>query len=182
MDAKASIATRRLPAKGTAQLQERSIVAVERVDGDVRLTVRRALAHAEWQRVIPKGATVSLKVNLGWDQFIPGSITSPLFAEALILADYEADFRRLFGRELAPSWTRVVRLPATRRSSTAATAIRRFEAVASATPTSPETTGRSRRSCRPEPRSGRDSMSQTRSCAIAAEAAAFRLRSMPRGR
>jgi protoporphyrinogen oxidase len=28
-----------------------------------------------------------------------------------ILAGYEADFRRLFGRELAPSWTRVVRLP-----------------------------------------------------------------------
>jgi hypothetical protein len=43
MDAKASITTRRLPEKGTAQLQERSIVAVERVDGDVRLAVRRAL-------------------------------------------------------------------------------------------------------------------------------------------
>jgi uncharacterized protein (DUF362 family) len=33
----------------------------------------------------PAGAAVALKVNLGWDLFIPGSITSPLVAEALIL-------------------------------------------------------------------------------------------------
>ena len=53
--------------------------------GDVRDAVRRALEAAEWTRVIPAGAPVALKVNLGWDLFIPGSITSPLVAEALIL-------------------------------------------------------------------------------------------------
>jgi uncharacterized protein (DUF362 family) len=35
--------------------------------------------------VIPQGATVALKVNLGWDLFIPGSITSPAVLEALAL-------------------------------------------------------------------------------------------------
>jgi uncharacterized protein (DUF362 family) len=33
---------------------------------------------------VARGADVSLKVNLGWDLFIPGSITSPLVLEALI--------------------------------------------------------------------------------------------------
>ncbi len=59
-------------------------VALERVSGDVRTAVRRALEAADWTRAVPRGADVSLKVNLGWDLFIPGSITSPLFAEALI--------------------------------------------------------------------------------------------------
>lgn len=62
----------------------RSVVALERVRGDVVAAVRRALEAAEWTQAVPKGAAVSLKVNLGWDLFIPGSITSPLMAEALI--------------------------------------------------------------------------------------------------
>jgi uncharacterized protein (DUF362 family) len=62
----------------------RAVVAVEEVRGDVRDAVRRALAGAEWTRFVAKGADVSLKVNLGWDLFIPGSITSPLVLEALI--------------------------------------------------------------------------------------------------
>ena len=62
-----------------------SIVAVEPVDRDPRRAVRRALEAAEWTRFVPRGADVALKVNLGWDLFIPGSITSPLIAEALIL-------------------------------------------------------------------------------------------------
>jgi uncharacterized protein (DUF362 family) len=66
-------------------MHKKSIVAVEPVKDDVRDAIRRALESAEWTRVVPRGATVSLKVNLGWDMFIPGSITSPLFAEALIL-------------------------------------------------------------------------------------------------
>ncbi len=65
-------------------LEGRSIVALEPVKGDVRAAVQRALDAAEWKRFIPAGADVSLKVNLGWDLFIPGSITSPLFAESLI--------------------------------------------------------------------------------------------------
>jgi len=66
--------------------QERvSIVAVEPVRGDVRAAVRRALAAVSFREVLPAGGPVSLKVNLGWDLFIPGSITSPLVAESLIL-------------------------------------------------------------------------------------------------
>jgi uncharacterized protein (DUF362 family) len=61
-----------------------SRVALEPVRGDVRVAVRRALEAVRWRQVIPAGATVALKVNLGWDLFIPGSITSPLFAEAVI--------------------------------------------------------------------------------------------------
>ncbi|HEY3216385.1 MAG TPA: DUF362 domain-containing protein [Candidatus Eisenbacteria bacterium] len=60
-------------------------MAVEPVRGDVRQAVRRCLDAVEWKREIPAGAPVALKVNLGWDLFIPGSITSPLVAEALIL-------------------------------------------------------------------------------------------------
>src|SRR5262245_40830791 len=62
-----------------------AVVAVEPVTGDVRAAVRRALEAVEWRRVLPAGAPVALKVNLGWDLFIPGSVTSPLVAEALIL-------------------------------------------------------------------------------------------------
>ena len=61
-------------------------MSVERVHGDVAGAVRRALEAAEWTKAVPAGADVSLKVNLGWDLFIPGSITSPLVAEALIEA------------------------------------------------------------------------------------------------
>ncbi len=63
----------------------RSVVAIEPVVDDVRTAVRRALDAADWRRAVPRGADVALKVNLGWDLFIPGSITSPLVAESLIL-------------------------------------------------------------------------------------------------
>jgi uncharacterized protein (DUF362 family) len=63
----------------------RSVVALEPVRGDVRAALRRCLEAVEWKRAIPAGAKVALKVNLGWDLFIPGSITSPLVAEALII-------------------------------------------------------------------------------------------------
>jgi uncharacterized protein (DUF362 family) len=64
--------------------REKSVVSVEAVQGDVGRAVKKALEAAEWTRAIPAGADVSLKVNLGWDLFIPGSITSPLVAEAFI--------------------------------------------------------------------------------------------------
>lgn len=60
------------------------IVAIHPVAGNLRRAIRNALDSAEWTRFIPRGADVSLKVNLGWDLFIPGSITSPFFAEALV--------------------------------------------------------------------------------------------------
>ena len=65
---------------------QRSIVSVAHVAGDVTAAVREALESAEWTRAVPAKADVALKVNLGWDLFIPGSITSPLMAEALITA------------------------------------------------------------------------------------------------
>ena len=46
---------------------------------------RDTLEAADYRAVLPRGEPVSLKVNLGWDLFIPGSITSPLVAESLIL-------------------------------------------------------------------------------------------------
>jgi uncharacterized protein (DUF362 family) len=64
---------------------ERAVVAMEPVRGDLRAAVGRALDAVDWRTVIPRGTEVALKVNLGWDLFIPGSITSPLVVEALIL-------------------------------------------------------------------------------------------------
>jgi uncharacterized protein (DUF362 family) len=64
----------------------KAVVAVEYSGRDVREAVRRALDAADWTRAVPAGADVSLKVNLGWDLFIPGSITSPLVVECLIEA------------------------------------------------------------------------------------------------
>jgi uncharacterized protein (DUF362 family) len=64
----------------------KSIVAVEPVGQDLRAALARALEAAEWTRYVPQGKDVSLKVNLGWDLFIPGSITAPFFVEALIEA------------------------------------------------------------------------------------------------
>ena len=63
---------------------EKPVVAVEPVAGDLRGAIRRSLEAAEFTRFVPKGTPVALKVNLGWDLFIPGSITSPFFVEALI--------------------------------------------------------------------------------------------------
>jgi len=77
-------APRSTPAPSVAAAGGRPIVALQPVTGDVRDAVRRALLAADWTRFVPAGADVSLKVNLGWDLFIPGSITSPLVAESLI--------------------------------------------------------------------------------------------------
>lgn len=65
-------------------MSQRPIVAVQPVAGDLRGALRRALLDAEFRRHVARGAAVSLKVNLGWDLFIPGSITSPFFVAALI--------------------------------------------------------------------------------------------------
>lgn len=62
----------------------RPVVAMMPVKGDVRAAIRACLDAAGFWRVIAKGEPVSLKVNLGWDLFIPGSITAPFFVESLI--------------------------------------------------------------------------------------------------
>lgn len=39
---------------------------------------------ADWQHFIARGADVSLKVNLGWDKLVPGSISAPWVVEGVI--------------------------------------------------------------------------------------------------
>jgi uncharacterized protein (DUF362 family) len=51
---------------------------------DVIASVRRAMELARWQEFIPRGAEVSLKPNLGWDLFLPGSVTSPWALEGVV--------------------------------------------------------------------------------------------------
>ncbi len=65
-------------------MKQNSIVSITKVDQDVIQAVSEAMEAAHWKEFISKGAAVSLKVNLGWDLFIPGSITSPLVAEGVI--------------------------------------------------------------------------------------------------
>lgn len=75
-----------MPEITTPSPKRRSRVAIVAVEGDVQRAVETALEAVNWTRVIPVGADVSLKVNLGWDLFIPGSITSPMVTEATIRA------------------------------------------------------------------------------------------------
>lgn len=70
-----------------------AVVAVRPVEDDVRRAVREAMEAVGWTEALPAGKPVALKVNLGWDLFIPGSITSPMVAEAVIL-----ELRRHAGR------------------------------------------------------------------------------------
>ncbi len=65
-------------------MKHNSIVSIAKVNQNVIQTVSEAMEAAHWKEFISKGAAVSLKVNLGWDLFIPGSITSPLVAEGVI--------------------------------------------------------------------------------------------------
>lgn len=51
---------------------------------DVIATVQRAMELARWQEFIPRAAEVSLKPNLGWDLFLPGSVTSPWVLEGVV--------------------------------------------------------------------------------------------------
>ena len=39
---------------------------------------------ARWQEFIPRGAEIALKPNLGFDLFLPGSITSPWVFEGVV--------------------------------------------------------------------------------------------------
>ncbi len=64
----------------------KAVVAVESSAHDVGESVRRALQAVGWTQAVPAGVDVALKVNLGWDLFIPGAITSPLVVACLIEA------------------------------------------------------------------------------------------------
>jgi uncharacterized protein (DUF362 family) len=67
-----------------------SNVSVVRVAGgaptrdDVAAAVQRAMELAGWRELIPRGAPVALKPNLGWDLFLPGATTSPWVLEGVV--------------------------------------------------------------------------------------------------
>jgi uncharacterized protein (DUF362 family) len=59
-------------------------VAIKKVDNDVAGAVAEAMDLAGFRDALPKSSTVLVKVNLGWDLFIPGSVTNPAVFEAVI--------------------------------------------------------------------------------------------------
>jgi uncharacterized protein (DUF362 family) len=52
--------------------------------GAVQASVRRCMEAADWRRFITSGADVSIKVNLGWDVFLPGAVSAPWVVEGVI--------------------------------------------------------------------------------------------------
>ena len=68
----------------------RATVSIVKVGESVCDAVREAMELAGWRQFITPGADVSLKVNLGWDLFMPGAITSPWVVEGIIqtIRDY----------------------------------------------------------------------------------------------
>lgn len=58
-------------------------VSIKKVEIDVLETVSAVMDNAHYKEFIPKGSTVFLKVNLGWDLFIPGSVTNPAVFEGV---------------------------------------------------------------------------------------------------
>jgi uncharacterized protein (DUF362 family) len=62
----------------------RAAVSVVAVRDQIAPAVREALERADWREAVPAGSHVALKVNLGWDRFVPGSITSPAVVDAVI--------------------------------------------------------------------------------------------------
>jgi hypothetical protein len=59
-------------------------VAIRRIKDNVAEAVSSAMELASYQKYIPRGATVFLKVNLGRDLFIPGSVTNPAVFEGVV--------------------------------------------------------------------------------------------------
>jgi Uncharacterized conserved protein len=59
-------------------------VAIVEVHTTVQEAVHEAMELASWRDHIQRGKPICLKVNLGWDLFIPGSVTSPWVIEGVI--------------------------------------------------------------------------------------------------
>jgi uncharacterized protein (DUF362 family) len=74
-------------------MQSRSTVSVVRVSESVQASVREAMELAGWRKHVDPDRPVALKVNLGWDLFIPGSITSPWVLEGVIQTVREINAR-----------------------------------------------------------------------------------------
>jgi len=59
-------------------------VSIKKVETDIIEAVSAAMDLADYRDSIPSGTTVFLKVNLGWDMFIPGSVTNPGIFEGVV--------------------------------------------------------------------------------------------------
>ena len=65
----------------------RPTVALHRAPaGAVQAAVHDAMEAASWRRFVSAGADVALKVNLGWDVFLPGAVSAPWVVEGVIRA------------------------------------------------------------------------------------------------
>lgn len=69
-------------------MYSKSIVAIAEIRESVFFAVRQAMERGNWKKYIKKDRDIALKINLGWDLFIPGSITSPLVTEGVIKTIY----------------------------------------------------------------------------------------------
>lgn len=68
-----------------------SQVSIQRAPaGSVHTSVSQAMEAAGWRTFITPGADVALKVNLGWDVFLPGAVSAPWVVEGVIqtIRDY----------------------------------------------------------------------------------------------
>ncbi len=59
-------------------------VGVLEVKDSVQETTRQVMELAGWRKFITPGADVALKVNLGWDMFLPGAVSAPWVVEGVI--------------------------------------------------------------------------------------------------
>jgi len=59
-------------------------VAIKKIENDVAAAVSEAMDLASYRDFLPKSSPVFLKVNLGWDLFLPGSVTNPAVFEAVV--------------------------------------------------------------------------------------------------
>jgi uncharacterized protein (DUF362 family) len=66
-------------------MRAKSVVSIVRANPEAVLeSVRQAMELAGWKQYVQPGAEVSLKVNLGWDKLVPGSISAPWVVEGVI--------------------------------------------------------------------------------------------------
>jgi len=64
---------------------QRPVVSVVRAPaGQVQTAVREAMESAGWRSFLREGIPVSIKVNLGWDVFLPGAVSAPWVVEGVI--------------------------------------------------------------------------------------------------
>jgi uncharacterized protein (DUF362 family) len=59
-------------------------VAIKKVNLDIIEAVSEVMDSAHYTDFIPKNKPIYLKVNLGWDLFIPGSVTNPAIFEGVV--------------------------------------------------------------------------------------------------